>query len=510
MKTNMFILGCLLMIGAVVYASNPMPITQCTVTAGKGSPSDSIVINGSLQSEADYIAGAVKIDVKIECASMLNDFLISFPVNNDTFKKDKFKSVIKDGSSTYSFACDTKSSKFTFSAKNADLTGLRCPFTLRIEISPTAAEAILDEDIVNGTKTCPSTLMMGVFNALDVTKFSYKLGKNAGTDSFCAQGTFNMDGEFQLAEPFFLTLGSAGYYVPGSAFKSNKGVVSCSNAPAQKGGIVSAKFDTNTGAFTIAVKNTSIEDFGPVNFDLSLFGILLGVTETADLGPKQMLSLENDLRHFNDPGTWNFTPDGYRIVTGTSGPNYYSRFDSNTDDILYLFTDSNGTYLKGANLSGESYECSITSNVLTNPALMRCGQTFTSEANFTGSLNIWIPDEPDIDVTVSGFGGTVKVTTKLLKWENVSVPASVYNALKIEQTFALSGTMDVYLYDNSEGDGMDTTGTFTCTYKYTYWCEPSIGVIKMIDNSSERVTAKGAGSLSDSWSSTYSLTSHNP
>jgi hypothetical protein len=499
-----------MVLSSVVFArpAYNIDISKCTVSAGKGAPSDSITISGIIDTAASYIQTPSSIIIKIECPDILTPLDVEFEVNDATFKKGKFKGIVKDGISIYTFACDSQNGKFTFSAKKVDLTGLCCPFTLTITIGSVPAQTSLIDTQVNGGKACPSLLMMGVLNSLDITNFTPKFGKTVGTDSFSVKGTFNFDGVFQMSEPFIVSLAKQSYGVDGAAFKSVNGVLSCSNAPAKGGGLVSAKFDTNTGIFTVTVKNISIEYDGEVPFGLSLFGISLSGIETANLGPKQSLSLENDLRLFNTSGTWYFTPDGYQIDTGTSGSNYYSTF--NNEDTLYWYTDSNGTYLTQAELSGDFYSCvcSIPSDILVNPAQIRSGQTFVAQSGFSGDMKVWIPYDVDIDVDIDNFAGTVKITTKAGKWETVAVPTGTYTAFKIEQTFEVSAAMDVYVYDNEYGEGMETTGTFTGTYKLTYWCEPSIGIVKMIDTGSDKIAARGAGSLSDKWNDTYSLTSY--
>lgn len=271
---------------------NPLPpkvnnIDKCTVTAGKANM-DSISFSGTLDAiEADFIIARQQdknVEVTLNSGLMPSPFLFSFPVNDTNFKKGVYKSSVPVKGGTSSFGFDSKTGKMTFSAKSVDLTGMACPITFTFTLGDYSASVVMTEAVVNGTKPCPSVLMMGVQNDLDVLKFLPKRGKAAGTDSLSAQGTFSVSGEFQFTDPFILTLGGQSFTVAGSAFKPVSGVVSCTNSPAQEDGLVSAKFDTNTGAFTITVKNTTLEDYGIVPFDLSLFGIQLGVIETVNLG----------------------------------------------------------------------------------------------------------------------------------------------------------------------------------------------------------------------------------
>ena len=114
-----------------------------------------------------------------------------------------------------SFEIDTTKGTMKFSAKNVDLTGLRCPITLRVKIGDYTAAALMDEGIVNGEKKpCPLPLMMGVYDSLDVTKVKAKKSTADDSDSISISGTFTIDGDFDTHEPLIITLGADTFTVP--------------------------------------------------------------------------------------------------------------------------------------------------------------------------------------------------------------------------------------------------------------------------------------------------------
>ena len=97
-------------------------------------------------------------------ADGIADLEFTFPINADTFKKPDFNKPGKYKSPKANnadkndpklkFQLDTNKGKMKFDGKNLDLTGLSCPFTVRIEIGSYGAVQELTDDIVNGKKPC--------------------------------------------------------------------------------------------------------------------------------------------------------------------------------------------------------------------------------------------------------------------------------------------------------------------------------------------------------------------
>jgi hypothetical protein len=206
----------------------------------------------------------------------LDPITFRFPINAETYIDGKYKSL-KDKSAdksdpVLSFSYDSAKSTMKLSAKNVDLTGLRCPITLTVTIGDYVVEEQLEEDIVNGPKKpCPLQLVMGLWDSLDVSKFKAKKGKADDTDSFSISGTFTIDGSFDTAQPVDITLGPDTFSVPGSEFVLKKDAYSCKKVEISNG-FVTAKFDTAKCTYSIKVTKTTLNGSGDVDFSLDIFG----------------------------------------------------------------------------------------------------------------------------------------------------------------------------------------------------------------------------------------------
>ncbi len=231
-------------------------VGKCTVKAGKNN-NDGISLSGTVNATMDEISAASEIVVDINSANMASHFVQAFPVNSTTFKKGKFNS---GKSSKTSFAFDTKTSKFSFVAKNVDLSGLSCPLTVRIEIGDYYyAETDVDEAIVNGKKTIPINLLMGVKDSLRVDKSKFT-NKSGAITKLVVSGGFsdkNANDTDLLTNPLDVNIiGSQAFTIPGGNFKNTKGKFTCSKVDTSNG-IASATFDYSKCTFTLTIKNTN-------------------------------------------------------------------------------------------------------------------------------------------------------------------------------------------------------------------------------------------------------------
>jgi hypothetical protein len=244
-----------------VYAGE-LSVTKCTVTAGKTEGYDTILLSGKMNATADDLADADNIQVTVDSVDMVNPCIKTFPIDiTKTFKKGKFKCSKTENSSKTSFTFDTKTSKFSFTAKNVDLSGLSCPLTVRIEIGGYNADTEVNEAVVNGEKKpIPIKLMMGVKNALRVDSCKVKHGKKPNTDQLTAKGGFAVDdiNVNLVNEEFVVTLDTQTFTLPAGSFKAGKGKFTCSKANVTEGGIAAATFNFTTCSFTITIKNTTI------------------------------------------------------------------------------------------------------------------------------------------------------------------------------------------------------------------------------------------------------------
>jgi hypothetical protein len=261
-----------------VYAGE-LSVTKCTVTAGSKVDSDKISFSGTMDATADDFNGA-NVVVTIDFNDMVSPCVKTFPINGTTFKKGKFNCSVSNAS----FTLDTKTSKFSFTAKNVSLKGLSCPFNIEINIGGYNATTEVYEDEVNGPKSpIPIKLMMGIKNVLRVDSYKVTQGKKLNSDQLTVKGGFAVEDVDvnmvdRASEGLVITLGTQTFTIPANNLKVGKGIFSCSNAKIT-GGTASATFNFNTCSFTITIKNTKIEaDAGGADFGLE-FGDF-NVTQT--------------------------------------------------------------------------------------------------------------------------------------------------------------------------------------------------------------------------------------
>jgi hypothetical protein len=275
-----------------VYAGE-LSVTKCTVTAGSKVNSDKISFSGTMDatvgdfSDANNSSDAnfVEVTISDENAEDMAPCVFTFPVNGKTFKKGKFKC----SASNTSFAFDTKTSKFSFTAKNVSLKGLSCLFNARIDIGDYNAETEVGEAIVNGPKTpIPINLMMGIKNVLRADSYKVTRGKKLDSDQLTVKGAFVVeDTTVNMAnEEFVVTLGSQTFTLPAGSFEAKTGQFTCSKADVTEGGIASATFNFTKCSFTITIKNMTITaGSGAVDFCVAFAGYSQCVQVTIPSAP---------------------------------------------------------------------------------------------------------------------------------------------------------------------------------------------------------------------------------
>lgn len=534
MKTFVIISGCLLISAAVHAIPADLSISKCTVTAGKGDFSDSITITGLLESAAEHIEGSTEINVKIDCNS-ISILSQPFPVNNDTFKKGKFKGVVKEGVSTYTFDCDMKSTKFTFTAKKVNLTGLCCPFTLIIEILPTGgAGAVLDEDIVNGAKCCPLPLLMGVADSMKIDKVKLTCGKAPGTDSLTVSGFFTIaNKDYDTNHPFCVTSGSQAFAIPGSQFSRKNLVETCNNVVTADGPVISSKLDFNKCTFVVSIKNAVIKDSGDVEFIMDCFGNELSSQISLSNSPRYELEryrcydvLGRDWTYSADYQVIIDAPDDVEIDSQETGSttgfvsvaNQMTTIDghecntvsvSASDSTMYSqwYEDYYGTHQyswgnAGSDLMG--FEANM-DFLMAVPKVLPVGQTFKNSGPFTGEFDLGLNDSIDI----YDFKGKANISTTLLGFESVTVPyngnTTFDNAAKVQINLTLNGSMILYIemYD------MRIRTKFQAAMNQTWYGVEDMGVVKCNSDMSMKLTIFGE-SIYMNMTEEDVLTGYNP
>jgi hypothetical protein len=258
--------------GAVVLTSDPdqvlqlVSIDKCTVAAGSKAGSDKITFSGKMTPVYDDLYLTNFIQIAVGSDDMADPCAILIPINNDKYKKTgKFSYSGTDADGVRkSFKLDFKTHKFSFTARNLDLSGLSCPLSVGVDIAGFSADTNVDETIVNGpTKLMPINLLMGVKNSLRVDKLKIKYGNTQAlivSGGFSAQKTdVNM-----AAEKLSVTLGSQTFTIPAKSFRPNKTKTrfACSNVKLDGGiGIAAATFDFNKGTFALTIKTASIDAY---------------------------------------------------------------------------------------------------------------------------------------------------------------------------------------------------------------------------------------------------------
>jgi len=243
-----------------VYAGE-MSVTKCKITAGKTEGYDTILVSGTMNATADDLSDADNIQVTVDSSDMVNPCVQSFPIDETTFKKGKYKCSKTEDSSKTSFTFDTKTSKFSFTAKNIDLSGLGCPLTVEIEIGDYTGAAEVNEAVVNGAKKpIPIKLMMGVKNSLRVDNYKVNRGKKPNTDQLTVKGGFSVadTGVNMAAVDFVVGLAGQTWTIPAGSFTENNWVFTCKNVGLSGSEIANARLNLNTCVFTLTIKNTEI------------------------------------------------------------------------------------------------------------------------------------------------------------------------------------------------------------------------------------------------------------
>jgi hypothetical protein len=239
-----------------------MSVEKCKVTAGKTEGYGTIVVSGEMNADADDLSDADNIQVTVDSEDIVNPCVQSFPINENSFKKGKYNYSRTENASKTSFKFNTKTGKFSFTAKNVELSGLGCPLTIEIEIGDYICTAEVDEAIVNGPKKpIPIKLMMGVKDALRVDKIQVKRGATPNSDQLTVKGAFAVeDTSVNLVdEEFVVTLDSQTFTLPAGSFKAGKDKFTCKKATVTEDGFASATFNFKTCCFTMTIKNTEIE-----------------------------------------------------------------------------------------------------------------------------------------------------------------------------------------------------------------------------------------------------------
>ena len=430
----------------------------------------------------------------------------SFDVSDGSIKKCKYTSpkikVDKNAPKT-SFKLDTNKSKFSFVAKNIDLTSLSCPVLLDIKIGDYIGTGEADEDIVNGKKPIPIQFMMGVKDILRLDKVKIKKGKKFNTDSISVKGAFTTVYAFDKNTSVVITLGSNTFTVPGQEFVPKKAVESCKTL-SNEGPPVSAKFDSAKCTFAISIKKAALSDTGEVDFGVDIFGNDLVAPEKVVVPPDPQRPEPPrpytfwELTQYDQVGsTWEYAQRSFETIVTVSpyGSDYRVREmdDGITGVDFYYYDENDGAHLKQFEIAGNylGLDMGFDFDVLIWPGTLAPGQTHSDTSPMNGSMS-W----SGYTIYISGTASSQ--ITKVQSPKQVKVPSGTYQTVQFDDILTLEGTMT---FSGQE------VGTIKFVLKNVNYCAPDFGVVKRSRKATVSAKIYGEGSVKDSYSAPYVLIS---
>jgi hypothetical protein len=251
-------------------------VNKCTVIAGNNPTTDAIKISGFIDVTTDKFTIPGSVEVTISSANMVSPCVETFPIDATTFKSGQYECTRDEKPLKTSFAFDSKTFKFSFTAKNESLKGLSSPVHIDIKIGSYAAAADIDETIVNGAKRpIPIKLMMGVKNSLRIDKVTTSRSARPASDKLTVKGGFAVEvTDTNLVNvPLAVTLGTQKFTIPINSFRAGKDKFTCSKIVLSDGSLASSSFNFRTCAFTVTIKKTKIAAVaGDVNLRLAFAG----------------------------------------------------------------------------------------------------------------------------------------------------------------------------------------------------------------------------------------------
>ncbi len=231
-------------------------ITKCTVSAGKNNIG-TISISGVMDVNANNLNDVNSFTITVDSNNMRSPCTKIFPVDGNSFKKGKYSYARTENRSKKSFKYVPATGKFSFIAKNIDLSGLSCPVTMRITIGDFAGAGHAGERIVNGLrKPIPIKLMLGIKNTLRIDSCKVTKGK----DKLSIKAAIAVEhADVNLADVnVAVTLDSQTFTIPTGSFIAKKTKFVCKNADVNKVGLATGTFDANNCSFTLTIKETSV------------------------------------------------------------------------------------------------------------------------------------------------------------------------------------------------------------------------------------------------------------
>jgi hypothetical protein len=259
-----------------IIASHIVPIVavkKCSVIAGSNYNSGTISFSGTMNAITGHMSATSAVEVTVDSNDMISPCVLTFPINDKTFKKGNYSYSGTENGVKKSFTYKLKTGKFTFAASNVNLLGLGCPMTVAIKVGDYIGAADVNEAIVK--KPIPINLMMEVKDVLRVDKI--KVNKPKSNQLSVTGGFAVRDPAVSMAnrasEGLVVTLGAQQFTIPANELSAEKDRFTCRNALVAEGGFATADFNFKTCVFTLTIKNTQImADPDTADFGVEFFG----------------------------------------------------------------------------------------------------------------------------------------------------------------------------------------------------------------------------------------------
>jgi len=275
-----------------VSASKPkLGIVKIKAKARKIADDDSIVIDGRYHITIGEISQASQL-----CVAILQDDLALWSICVPFYSADFIR---KNGFSYYDSQCYIKMKNFndienSFAGNirvqlfHNDLTCLRSPMTLTVEVGEFSESATADEEldarIINGRKLIPLQFLSGCTDALRVDKVRLRKGSKSRPDSLYVKGAivFKNDPPDLTEQSVTIGWGDDTFTVPVGGFtraSKTQPKYRCKKTSALQGGLVNAIFDLHKGSFWIKIKAEKLDNASDiVAFNLAAGSFSEGVT----------------------------------------------------------------------------------------------------------------------------------------------------------------------------------------------------------------------------------------
>jgi len=270
-----------------ISADKPLlAISNVTAKAGASAADDSITIDGQYYITLAQLTSADRLFVSIlQADNVIWDVCVPFNFNDVirsqglTYNKNGVSITMKNFWSSPSIPYEY-AGNIRLSLNKTDLTCLRSPLTLKVELGDFVASALADESldstIINGSQPIPLQFLSGCTNSMRVDKITVKHSSSPKNNYVYLKGAIVFEGDAPdlTLENVSIGWGDAAFTIPAGTFKRTSKTqpkYSCTKANVN-GGIVDCAFDFKAGAFWIKLSKAALD----TTSDKVAFNLVMG------------------------------------------------------------------------------------------------------------------------------------------------------------------------------------------------------------------------------------------